>query len=91
MAFKLVMEAETEALARQTRGKTKALRVLTEVRSRCWNALVLPGLLCQCLGLSLRHELERLKVSSAATSRRHCFGHRSHRTFHHSVQLCDRL
>ena len=26
--------------------------------------------------------------SSAATSRRHCF---SHRTLHHSVQLCDRL
>ena len=26
--------------------------------------------------------------SSAATSRRHCF---SHCTFHHSVQLCDRL
>jgi len=32
----------------------------------------------------LRHRC----CSSAATSRRHCF---SHRTLHHSLQLCDRL
>ena len=32
----------------------------------------------------LRHHC----CSSAATSRRHCF---SHRTLHHSVRLCDRL
>jgi len=48
-----------------------------------------------CGALPCRHLLfRRLFVprhhccSSAATSRRHCF---SHRTLHHSVRLCDRL